>query len=389
MSESLFGLDDLTISSSKVKYENVAKIVVIGVGGGGCNMVNYMASNHLYKGVDLVAANTDIQALNVSKAKKTLQLGKELTKGLGAGMKPEVGKEAALESFEEIKGVLNGSDIVFIASGLGGGTGTGAASIVASAAKEVGSLVVCVVTTPFKWEGKVRAGLASIGLEQLKQTSDSVIVIPNDRITKIITEQTSIKDAFKPVDDILYQAVNGMSGIILKQGENDINTDFADVKTVMQHRGIALMGIGKAQGENAPKEALENAIRSPLLDEMPLGLAKGLIIHWTIPSSLHATQIFDVMEEVNDMIEGAPDIIFGTTTSDEFESDEVKITIVATGFDSSDVRECRVPTNTKAEDGSFAELDNSIDGEIDVIKNKSYYETPPLMRGYNIKNRLS
>jgi len=388
MSESLFDMDDLTVSSSNVKYDNVAKIVVVGVGGGGCNMINYMASHHLHSGIDLIAANTDIQALNVSRAKKTLQLGKELTKGLGAGMKPEIGKDAAIESFDEIKGVLSGSDIVFIASGLGGGTGTGAASIVASAAKEVGSLVVCVVTTPFKWEGKVRAGLASIGLEQLKQTSDSVIVIPNDRIANIITEQTSIKDAFKPVDDILYQAVNGMSGIILKQGENDINTDFADVKTVMQHRGIALMGIGKAKGDNAPREALENAIKSPLLDEMPLGHAKGLIVHWTIPETIVASQLFEVMGEIDDMIEGTPEVIFGTTTSDDLEQDEVKITIVATGFDSSEIQEHK-DSMSRSEDKSLASLDNPIEDEIDGAKDKSYYETPPLMRGYNIKNRLS
>jgi len=360
---------------TKTLADNVAKIAVIGVGGGGCNMVDHMISEGIHK-VDLIVANTDLQALRVSKAPKKIQLGANLTKGLGAGMKPEIGRESAVESYDEIKETVDGSDIVFIAAGLGGGTGTGAASIIAKAAKETGALTVSVVTKPFKWEGKKRAGLANLGLEELKKVSDSIIVIKNDRLKEISDESTGLKDAFRVVDNILYQAVNGMSEVILKPGANDINTDFADVKTIMQYKGMALMGIGKAKGENAAQKALENAIKSPLLDEVSLTGAKGIMVHWTISPNITLFAMEDVMGHINDSIDSDADIIFGTTTDSTLATDEVKITIVATGFETIH------DTLTETE-----HLEHNRKSSLSK-NDPNYYDTPPLMRGYSIKYHL-
>jgi len=358
---------------NKVLADNIAKIAVIGVGGGGCNMINHMINEGIYK-VDLIVANTDLQALRVSKAPQKIQLGLELTKGLGAGMKPEIGRDSAIESYEGIKETLKGSDIVFVAAGLGGGTGTGAAAIVAKAAKEIGALTVAVVTKPFKFEGKRRTGLANLGLEELKKVTDSIIVVQNDKLKAIIDPGMGIKDVFKIVDNILYQAVNGMSEVILKPGSNDINADFADIKTIMQHKGMALMGIGRAKGENAPFKALEDAIKSPLLDEVSLHGAKGIMVHWTINPFIPFASIEDTMTEINDTIDGDAEIIFGTTTDDTLEMDEVKITIVATGFD--------IP-----EDKSDIKINKPLYTEM-TPNDQNYYDTPPLMRGYNIKYQL-
>lgn len=353
---------------------NVAKIAVIGVGGGGCNMINHMISEGINK-IDLIVANTDLQALRASDAPIKIQLGAELTKGLGAGMKPDIGRESAKESYEDLKKALLGADIVFIASGLGGGTGTGAAAIVAKAAKDINALTVSVITKPFKWEGKKRAALANIGLEDLKKVSDSIIIIKNDRLTDIIDDNTGIKDAFKIVDNILYQAVNGMSEVILKPGSRDINVDFSDVRTIMQHRGMALMGIGKGKGENAVSDAFENAIKSPLLDEISLASAKGIILHWTIHPRITLKSITDIMEHINDSIDANADNIFGTTTDETLGEDEVKLTIVATGFE-------------------MGIEENDIQSQIQTTKivenpnSPNYYDTPPQMRGYSIKYSL-
>jgi cell division protein FtsZ len=376
MSEDLFNPQIIEQMPNKVLAENVAKIAVVGVGGGGCNMINHMINEGIYK-VDLIVANTDLQALRVSKAPKKIQLGLELTKGLGAGMKPEVGRDSAIESYDEIKEALEGSDIVFVAAGLGGGTGTGAAAIIAKAAKDVGALTVAVVTKPFKWEGKRRTGLANLGLEELKKVTDSIIVVKNDKLKDISDPNIGMKDAFKIVDNILYQAVNGMSEVILKPGTNDINADFADIQTIMQHKGMALMGIGKAKGENATLKALENAIKSPLLDEVTLSGAQGIMVHWTVNPNIPLSSVTDIMEEINNTIDGDADIIFGTTTDDTLDEDEVKITIVATGFDSPDEQD----NNTKK--------DNEVQETTVLTPNDpEYYDTPPLMRGYSIKFQL-
>ena len=374
MAENLFNPQIVEQMPNKVLPDNIAKIAVVGVGGGGCNMINHMINEGIYK-VDLIVANTDLQALRVSKAPKKIQLGMELTKGLGAGMKPEVGRDSAIESYEEIKESFVGSDIVFVAAGLGGGTGTGAAAIVAKAAKDVGALTVAVVTKPFKWEGKRRTGLANLGLEELKKVTDSIIVVKNDKLKDISDPNMGMKDAFKIVDNILYQAVNGMSEVILKPGANDINADFADIKTIMQHKGMALMGIGKAKGENATIRALENAIKSPLLEDVTLSGAQGIMVHWTVNPNIPFSSIRDIMEEISDTIDGDADIIFGTTTDDTLDEDEVKITIVATGFETPEE-----VVNDKKDDKSTTTMLSPSDPE--------YYETPPLMRGYSIKYQL-
>lgn len=384
MESTLFDHNSIKVQRpTKTLSQNAAKIAVIGVGGGGCNMINHMINEGTHK-IDLIVANTDLQVLNLSKAPKKIQLGVELTRGLGAGMRPEIGRDSALESYQEIKESLDGADIVFIAAGLGGGTGTGAAAIVAKAAKEIGSLTVSVVTKPFKWEGKKRTGLANLGLEELKKVSDSIIVIPNDRLRNIIDETVGMKDAFKVVDDVLYQAVNGMSEVILKPGSDDINVDFADVKTIMQHKGIALMGIGKAKGENSAHLALQQAIKSPLLDEISLSGAKGIMIHWTINPNVSMFAIGDVMENINDSLEGNPEIIFGTTTDENLAVDEIKITIVATGFESSELNmgeDEEKKLNTSGASTPPPPPHNT--------GSQDYYDTPPLMRGYSIKYKLS
>lgn len=379
--ENLFRVDDIKVDMpSKVLSDNVAKIAVIGVGGGGCNMINHMINEGSHK-IDLIAANTDLQVLHISKAPKKIQLGLKLTKGLGAGMKPEVGRDSAVESYEEIKATLKGADIIFIAAGLGGGTGTGAAAIIAKAAKEIGALTVSVVTKPFTWEGKKRAGLANLGLEELKKVSDSIIIVPNDRLLEIIDENVGMKDAFKIIDNILYQAVNGMSEVILNPGNSDINTDFADVKTIMQHKGMALMGIGRAKGENAAQRALEDAIDSPLLDKVSLNGAKGILIHFNIHPQVSLFAINDVMGTINDRMDSNAEIIFGTTSDSTLEKDEVKITIVATGFESkNDELEDTSEANEENNNQSSAVLDDS---------NENYYDTPPFMRDYRVQYQLN
>ena len=347
--------------------DNVAKIAVIGVGGGGCNMVNHMISEGVNM-IDLIVSNTDLKALKSSNAPTKIQLGAKLTKGLGTGMKPEIGKESALESYERIKEELNGSDIVFIAAGLGGGTGTGAAAIVAKAAKELNALTVSVVTMPFEWEGVRRLALANIGLEELRKYSDSVIVIKNDKLDTEGNEALTFKQAFRMVDNILYQAVSGMSEVILNPGNSDINVDFNDVRTIMQNRGTALMGIGKGRGENAAQDAMANAIKSPLLDEVSLTNAKGIMIHWTFNKNLSLFAITDIMRNIHNTIDTNADIIFGTTTDDSLAVDEVKITIIATGFQEKAIE----PESTS--------------DPIQILPPDAInFDIPPFMRGYTIQ----
>ncbi len=384
MDKKIFDVSEITIQKpTKTLSQNAAKIAVIGVGGGGCNMINHMINKGTHR-IDLIVANTDLQVLNLSLAPRKIQLGKELTRGLGAGMKPEVGRDSALENYQEIKDSLEGTDIVFIAAGLGGGTGTGAAAIVAKAAKEINALTVSVVTKPFGWEGKKRAGLANLGLEELKKVSDSIIVIPNDRLRNIVDPSVGMKDAFKVVDDVLYQAVNGMSEVILKPGSDDINVDFADVRTIMQHKGMALMGIGKAKGSNNPAmKALEEAVKSPLLDEISLSGAKGIMIHWTINPNLPLREIQDIMTDINDSLTGNPEIIFGTTSDPEIELDEIKITIVATGFESKDSK------NSDEDEEKNINPVTPVPNKTRTTGDENYYDTPPLMRGYAIKYKLS
>jgi cell division protein FtsZ len=309
-----------------------AKIKAIGVGGGGGNMINHMINEGI-GGIDLLVANTDAQALDASLAPYKVQLGMNITKGLGAGMKPDVGRAAAEESYDSIKTMLNGADLVFISAGLGGGTGTGAAPIIAQAAKEVGALTVSIVTSPFAFEGRKRKRLAKAGLDELKKESDSIIVVPNERLLSIVEKNLGMRDSFKLVDNVLAQAVGGISNVILSHGANDINLDFADVKTVMSHRGLALMGVGESQGSSAAYDAAKTAIESPLLDNLSIDGAMGILVHFHIHPDYPLAEISEAMDIVEENADEDANIIFGTTTSEDIPLDEVKLTIIATGFD--------------------------------------------------------
>jgi len=323
------------------------KIKVIGVGGGGNNMINYMAEKGV-EGVELIAANTDTQALKTSKAHKKIQLGKVLTKGLGAGMRPEIGAKAAEESYEEIKKELEGADLVFISAGMGGGTGTGAAPIIAKAAKEVGALTVGVVTKPFTFEGPKRRKLAEIGTNELKQETNSIVVIPNDKILTIIDRKVGRREAFSLVDDVLYKAVSGISNMVISYGENDINVDFNDLKTVMSHQGLALMGVGEERGENAAFNAIKKAIESPLLDNISIDGAMGVLVHFTLHEDYPLVDMEESMNLIYEKADDDADIIFGTTTDNSLAPDEIKVTIVATGFEKDKAANKTEPTEIKS-----------------------------------------
>ncbi len=326
-------MEEFEINVVETKCQtNGAKIKAIGVGGGGGNMINHMIQEGI-NSIDLIVANTDAQALDSSLAPYKMQLGLNATRGLGAGMVPEKGREAALESFEDIKTMLEGSDIVFISAGLGGGTGTGAAPIIAQAAKEVGALTVSIVTSPFKFEGRKRTKLAKEGLEELKRESDSIIVVPNEKLLSIVEKNLGIKESFRMVDDILAQAVGGISKVILSHGDNDINLDFADVKTVMGHRGLALMGTGYSSGASAAYDAAKMAIESPLLDNISIDGAMGVLVHFDIHPDYPLNGISEAMDIIYDSADEDADVIFGTSTTTNMEIDEVRITIVATGFE--------------------------------------------------------
>jgi len=336
---------------------NGAKIKAIGVGGGGGNMINHMIQEGI-NSIDLIVANTDAQALETSLAPYKMQLGMNATRGLGAGMVPEKGREAALESFEDIKAMLEGSDIVFISAGLGGGTGTGAAPIIAQAAKEVGALTVSIVTSPFKFEGRKRTKLAKEGLEELKRESDSIIVVPNEKLLSIVEKNLGIKESFRMVDDILAQAVGGISKVILSHGDNDINLDFADVKTVMGHRGLALMGTGYSAGTNAAYDAAKAAIESPLLDNISIDGAMGVLVHFDIHPDYPIMEIGEAMSIVEESADEDASVIFGTTTNPDMAIDEVRITIIATGFE--DKNAIPEPTTIKKQETLLGNNTNSI-----------------------------
>jgi cell division protein FtsZ len=248
-------------------------------------------------------------------------------------MKFEVGKEFVIESYEDLANALTGADIVFVAAGLGGGTGTGAAPIIAKIAKEVGALTIAVVTKPFSFEGKKRLKLAEDGLNELKNESDCIVVIPNDKLLSIIDPKMGIKESFKIVDSVLARAVSGTSGVILASGDNDINLDFADLQTVMSHRGLALMGVGEYKGENAAYEAIKNAIESPLLDNMSVNGALGVLVHFSMHPEFPFMELSAAMDVVHNSVDDAADVIFGTTTDENLPKDFIRITLVATGFE--------------------------------------------------------
>jgi len=312
-----------------LEMDQVAKIKVIGVGGGGNNAVNRMIESGV-KGVDFIVANTDLQVLNTSKAPIKIQIGEDLTGGRGAGSKPEIGREAALESKEQIEEALKGADMIFVTCGMGGGTGTGAAPIVADIAQQLGALTVGIVTKPFSFEGKKRMDQALVGLEELKKHVDTLIVIPNDRLREIIDKTTPLVESFKEVDNVLRRGVQSISDLIAVAGL--INLDFADVKSVMEKRGNALIGIGMGVGENRAQEAARQAVSSPLLETSITG-ATDAIINVTGGNNLTLFEVEEAVEIIRTSANTDINTIFGAVINENL-NDEIIVTVIATGFES-------------------------------------------------------
>ncbi len=313
------------------KSSQTAQIRVIGVGGAGGNAINNMIESNLL-GVGFITANTDIQALDKSNAKIKIQIGSALTQGLGAGMNPLIGRDAALESKEVLKEALDGSNMVFITAGFGGGTGTGAAAVVAEICKEIGALTVAVITKPFSFEGKKRMTLAEEGIDILKEVADTVITIPNDRLRGIAPKNAKMIDMFKKADEILLHSVKGITDLIIVPGF--VNLDFADVKTIMSKAGMALMGIGIASGDNRAKEAAEKAISHPLLEDISISGAKGVLLNITSSSDLQMEEMAEASERIHEEVGDDAEIIWGQTI-DEDMGDEMRVTVIATGIEDS------------------------------------------------------
>ena len=343
-----------------LEMNQVAKIKVVGIGGGGCNAVNRMIDSGL-KGVDFIVANTDLQVLNDSLAPTRLQLGSELTDGLGAGANPAIGKEAALESKEEIEEALKGADMVFVTCGMGGGTGTGASPIVAEIAQDLGALTVGIVTKPFSFEGKKRMEQAIAGLDELKKHVDTLIVIPNDRLRELIDKSTPMLEAFREVDNVLHRGVQSISDLIAITGL--VNLDFADVKAVMKDRGNALIGIGVGSGENRAVEAAKQAVSSPLL-ETSINGATDAIINVTGGSSLTLFEVEEAAEVIRTAANTDINTIFGAVINENL-TDEVIVTVIATGFEEPSEPLYHSFNSTKRED-MYKNNDDYNDNDIDI-----------------------
>ena len=344
-----------------LEMNQLAKIKVVGIGGGGCNAVNRMIDSGL-KGVDFIVANTDLQVLNDSLAPIKLQLGSELTDGLGAGANPEIGREAALESKEEIEEALKGADMVFVTCGMGGGTGTGASPIVAEIAQELGALTVGIVTKPFSFEGKKRMEQAIAGLDELKKHVDTLIVIPNDRLRELIDKSTPMLEAFREVDNILHRGVQSISDLIAITGL--VNLDFADVKAVMKDRGNALIGIGVGSGENRAVEAAKQAVSSPLL-ETSINGATDAIINVTGGTSLTLFEVEEAAEVIRTAANTDINTIFGAVINENL-TDEVIVTVIATGFEKPSEPLYHSFNSTKREDMYRDNNDDYNDNDLDI-----------------------
>lgn len=359
-------------------FNHQATLKVIGVGGGGNNAVNRMIDEGM-QNVEFIAINTDGQALNLSKAESKIQIGEKLTRGLGAGANPEIGKKAAEESREQIEDAIQGADMVFVTAGMGGGTGTGAAPVVAKIAKEMGALTVGVVTRPFSFEGRKRQTQAAAGVEQMKAAVDTLIVIPNDRLLDIVDKSTPMMEAFKEADNVLRQGVQGISDLIAVSGE--VNLDFADVKTIMTDKGSALMGIGVSSGENRAVDAAKKAISSPLLETSIVG-AQGVLMNITGGENLSLFEAQEAADIVQDAADEDVNMIFGTVINPELE-DEIIITVIATGFNEKPVaRDNTRPTQverTPQQRTSFEERDEVEENSFEPIRT-SFDEEPRARR---------
>ena len=354
-----------------VDNENSAKIKVIGVGGAGGNAINNMISSNL-QGVKFIAANTDAQALEVSKAPVKIQLGERLTEGLGAGAKPEVGREAAIETADAIRSALEGSHMVFITAGLGGGTGTGAAPVIAEICKELGILTVAVVSKPFSFEGKKRSLQAELGLESLKQMADTAITINNDRLRGLASKKATMLEMFRRADEVLLHSVKGITDLIMMPGL--VNLDFADVKATMSKAGMAIMGIGSASGENRAIEAAERAISHPLLEDVSITGAKGVLMNITSTSELTMEEMTEASDRIYNEVGEDADIIWGTVVDDSL-GDEMRVTVIATG----------IGTNTPQQEVPVKIVDDTFGGKLrpvtaDDLKNTVDYDEPAFMR---------
>lgn len=374
-----------------LEVEQIAQIKVVGVGGGGSNAVNRMIEGGV-QGVEFIAVNTDAQALNRSKAPTRVQIGEKLTRGLGAGAKPEIGKKAAEESREQIENVLKGADMVFVTAGMGGGTGTGAAPEIAAIARELGSLTVGVVTRPFTFEGKKRATQAEQGVEALKENVDTLIVIPNDRLLEIVDKNTPMLEAFREADNVLRQGVQGISDLIAVPGL--INLDFADVKTIMTERGSALMGIGTATGENRAAEAAKKAICSPLL-ETSINGARGVLMNITGGTNLSLYEVNEAADIVQQASDPDVNMIFGAVINEDLK-DEILVTVIATGFDQEQTDQGRSHQLSRNRKPDFEVRKKEEDSEVfpsfvkgtsSVIDNKDInFDVPTFLRNsFNAK----
>jgi cell division protein FtsZ len=325
-----------------------AVIKVVGVGGGGGNAVRHMLNSDI-EGVDFICANTDAQALTDLDARQVIQLGGNITKGLGAGANPEVGRQSALEDRDRIAEALKGADMVFITAGMGGGTGTGAAPVVAEVAREMGILTVAVVTKPFMFEGGKRMSVAEAGLKELEETVDSLITIPNEKLLAVMGKKTSLLDAFGSANDVLLGAVQGIADLITRNGM--INVDFADVKTVMSEMGNAMMGTARATGENRAREAAEAAVRSPLLEDINLQGAKGILVNITAGMDLNLGEFSEVGDIVREFASDSATVVVGTVIDPEM-TDELKVTVVATGLGGDREKPTKVVDNSRTLDGT-------------------------------------
>ncbi|MBW1742494.1 MAG: cell division protein FtsZ [Deltaproteobacteria bacterium] len=342
---------------SFVENEKSAKIKVVGVGGAGGNAINNMIDGKL-QGAKFIAVNTDVQDLDASKAPARIQIGEKLTEGLGAGANPEVGRQAAIETVDAVRSAVEDSHMVFITAGLGGGTGTGAAPVIAETCKEVGALTVAVVTKPFGFEGKKRARQAELGLEALKDVADTVIVIPNDRLRGLASRNATAIEMFKKADEVLLHAVRGITDLIMMPGL--INLDFSDVRTTMSKAGLAIMGTGIASGENRASEAAERAISHPLLEGISIEGARGVLMNITCGPDLTMAEMTEASDRIHDEVGEDADIIWGAVLDDNVQ-DELRVTVIATGIGVKE-EEIKVPqTNGKVRDITQADLSRATD----------------------------
>jgi cell division protein FtsZ len=353
-----------------VDTEKSAKIKVIGVGGAGGNAINNMIASNL-QGVKFIAANTDAQALEISRAAVKIQLGEKLTEGLGAGANPQIGRDAALETEAALRSALEGSHMIFITAGLGGGTGTGAAPVIAEICKDLGALTVAVVTKPFSFEGKKRARLAEDGIEELRRVVDTAITIPNDRLRGLAPKKATLMEMFMRADEILLHSVKGITDLIMLPGV--VNLDFADVRTTMSKAGMAIMGIGIAAGENRAVEAAEKAISHPLLEDIPIAGAKGVLMNITSTSEMEFEEVAEASEYIHNEVGEDAEIFWGTAVDDSL-GDEMRVTVIATGIGAEQEAEKKNPLQ-HALRGKVRDI-SPTDLEKDIID----YEEPTFIR---------